>query len=120
MGQQTTPVQAPALEHCIRLSAVRTLLGARVFTVSKTARWVTVSGHCDTGDCGRGRVNTRLSRERLGVGPTVFGGGISATSDVAILHLVERTRTAHGPAEVKRTWGIGYREFRAQLTQGRA
>lgn len=120
MGQNTSTVQTPAQEQSIRLTSLQALLGARHFKNSVRARWVILTAHQDTGDCANGKRFSRLTRERIGIEPVPIRSGITATSDVAILHLVERVRRAHGPAEVARTWGIGYRQLVAQLSAKRS
>lgn len=119
MGQINKPVQASAQEQSIRVTSLQALLGARHFKSSVGARWVVLTAHQDTGDCANGKRFTRLTRERLGIEPVLIRSGMTAMSDFAILHLVERVRRAHGPAEVARTWGVGYRQLVAQLSAKR-
>ncbi|RZI81089.1 MAG: hypothetical protein EOP38_20475 [Rubrivivax sp.] len=119
MGQDNTAVQTPAHEQSVKVTSLQALLGARHFKSSVGARWVILTAHQDTGDCANGKRFARLTRERLGIEPVPIRSAMTATSDLAILHLMERVRSAHGTAEVARTWGIGYRQLVAQLSAKR-
>lgn len=116
MGDQATTLQAPASEHRIRASAVKAALtDCNRRRGIRASRCVALSAHVYSGACGRSWRDAWSYRSRLGMEPLQFRSRVSWICGIDLVPVVEKVRAAGGPAEVKKTWGVGYRALMASL-----
>lgn len=100
-------------EHLIRASAVAAALHYRNPHGRVLAA---MSSHIEAGSCGRSwRGSWSYIGAHLGMSPTPLRSGITLVLPSDLLRVIEKVRTAQGPKEVKKTWGVGYRALIDQI-----
>lgn len=114
MQHASSPIATPG-QQCITLSSVKALLAARTFDKGGQPGWIALPAHVEAGCCGSSWRHSFTHRQAQGFSTMVIRAGVSVPSRLGMLRAVEKVRTLHGVAEVKRTWGVGYRALVAQL-----